>query len=113
MATISNIFIDQGANFTTTVTVSDSNGDALDLTSYTALAQLRKTYESTTATDFTTAFDSDRTTGKITISLSDTTTAGLDSGRYVYDLIITDASSVKTRVVEGIATVNPSVSRSS
>ena len=38
MATISNLFIDQDADFTTTVTVNDSNGSALDLTSYTALA---------------------------------------------------------------------------
>lgn len=113
MATISNIFINQGANFTTTVTISDSDGSALDLTSYTALAQIRKTYESTTATDFTSTFDADRTTGKITISLTDTQTSGLDSGRYVYDLLITDTSDEKTRVVEGIATVNPSVSRSS
>ena len=28
MASISNIFIDQGATFTTTVTVTDANGDA-------------------------------------------------------------------------------------
>jgi len=111
MATISNIFIDQGANFSTTVTISDSDGSALDLTGYTALAQIRKTYESTTATNFTVTFDSDRTTGKITISLSDTQTSALEYGRYVYDLVITDVSATKTRVVEGIATVNPSVSR--
>jgi hypothetical protein len=111
MATISNIFIDQGANFSTTVTISDSDGSALDLTGYTALAQIRKTYESTTATNFTVTFDSDRTTGTITISLSDTQTSALEYGRYVYDLVITDVSATKTRVVEGIATVNPSVSR--
>jgi len=112
MATISNIFIDQGADFNTTVTISDSNGDALDLTSYTALAQIRKTYDSTTATTFTSTFDADRTTGLITISLSDTQTSALESGRYVYDLLVTDVAGTKTRVVEGIATVNPSVSRS-
>ena len=113
MATISNIFIDQGADFTTTVTISDSDGSALDLTGYTALGQIRKTYESTTATDFDAQFNSDRTTGQITISLTDTQTSTLESGRYVYDLIITGAAGIKTRVVEGIATVNPSVSRSS
>ena len=112
MATISNIFINQHADFSTTVTISDSNGSALDLTSYTALAQVRKTYESTSATSFTATFDSDRTTGKITLSLTDTQTATLESGRYVYDLLITGVSGDKTRVVEGIATVNPSVSRS-
>ena len=112
MATISNIFINQGADFSTTVTISDNTGSALDLSSFTALAQMRKTYESTSATAFTATFDSDRTTGKIELSLTGTQTSTLESGRYVYDLLITCASSDKSRVVEGIATVNPSVSRS-
>ena len=112
MATISNIFIDQGADFSTTVTISDSSNSALDLTGYTALAQVRKTYESTTSTAFDATFASDRTTGQITISLTDTQTSALDYGRYVWDLLITDAVGSKTRVVEGIATVSPSVSRS-
>ena len=111
MATISNLFIDQDADFTTTVTVNDSTGSALDLTNYTALGMIRKTYQSSTATTFTSSFVSPRTTGQITISLTDTQTAALESGRYVYDLVITDASGNKTRVVEGTATVNPSVSR--
>ena len=38
-------------------------------------------------------------------------TANLTPGRYVYDLLITSPTSVKTRVVEGIATVLPSVTR--
>ena len=111
MATISNLFIDQDADFTTTVTINDATGSALDLTNYTALAMIRKTYQSSTATTVTSAFVSPRTTGQITISLTDTQTAALEQGRYVYDLVIADASGSKTRVVEGIATVTPSVSR--
>ena len=111
MATISNIFIDQGANFETTVTINDGNGSALDLTGYTALAQIRKTYQSVTSTSFTTGIESPTTLGQITISLTSTQTASLEFGRYVYDLIITDPSGTTTRVVEGIATINPSVSR--
>jgi hypothetical protein len=111
MATISNIFIDQDADFTTTVTVNDSGGTALNLSGYTALAMIRKTYQSTSATTFTSTFANPRTSGQITISLTDTQTAALEAGRYVYDMVITDALGVKTRVVEGIATVNPSVSR--
>ena len=38
-------------------------------------------------------------------------TANLTPGRYVYDLLITSPTNVKTRVVEGIATVLPSVTR--
>ena len=44
MATISNIFIDQDANFSTTVTIKDSSDTALNLTGYTARAQLRKAH---------------------------------------------------------------------
>ena len=111
MASISNIFIDQGATFTTTLTINDSHGSALDLTNYTAIAQIRKSPSSSTSTSFTVAFASDRTTGQLTISLTDTQTTALEAGRYNYDVLITDSSGTKTRVVEGIATVNPSVSR--
>ena len=111
MASISNIFIDQGATFTTTLTLNDSTGSALDLTNFTAIAQIRKSPSSSTSTAFTVAFVSPRSTGQITISLTDTQTAALEAGRYNYDVLITSGTNVKTRVVEGIATVNPSVSR--
>tara|TARA_B100000424_G_scaffold67817_2_gene50284 strand:+ start:14021 stop:14356 length:336 start_codon:yes stop_codon:yes gene_type:complete len=111
MATISNIFIDQDADFTTTVTINDANDVALDLTNYTAAATLRKSYKSTSSTSFTVAFVSPRTTGQITLTLTDTQTGALKQGRYVYDVVITDSTGDKTRVVEGIATIKPSVTR--
>ena len=46
-----------------------------------------------------------------TITLTDTQTTALESGRYVYDVVITSGSGAKTRVVEGQVTVNPSVTR--
>ena len=112
MGTISNIFIDQGATFTTTITVGDGAGSELDLTGYTAIAQLRKTYDSTTSIAFTVSFPSPRTLGQVTILLTDTQTAALEFGRYVYDVVLTTTASEKIRVVEGVATVSPSVSRS-
>ena len=110
MASISNIFIDQGADFTTTVTVTDSNRDAVSLVGYSAAAQIRKSYSSSTSTDFTTSI-SNASGGEITITLSDTQTAALEAGRYLYDVLITASGGDKTRVVEGQVTVNPSVTR--
>ena len=49
MAIIANLYIDQGTDFTITVDVTDAAGDVLDLTSYSALAQVRKTYSSSSA----------------------------------------------------------------
>ena len=110
MAAVSNFYIDQGADFSTTLYLTDSNGDVLNLTGYTGLGQMRKTYGSSTiAATFTLALTA--ATGQVTVTLTDVQTAALSSGRYVYDLVITDVSGDKTRVVEGIATIKPSVSR--
>ena len=111
MAAIANLSIDQGATFTSDVTVKDANGNAFDLTGYTAEAKLAKGYASTrTRTSFTTTVAADATTGVVTLSLTAAQTAALDAERYVYDLEITQTSSGNvTRVIEGIISVRPQV----
>ena len=111
MAVKANIVIDQGADFSSTITVTDSAGDALDLTGYTGSGQIRKHYTSNTATDFTISFSSPRTSGAITLSLSRDVTSAMDAGRYVYDVEITSSANTRSRLVEGIATVTPEVTR--
>ena len=102
--------LEQGADFTTTVTVNGSNGSPTNLTSYTAAAQLRKSYYSTTANSFTVTV-SNAANGELTMAMSAANTANLTPGRYVYDLLITSPTSIKTRVVEGVVTILPSVTR--
>ena len=110
MAALSNIYIDQGSDFSTVISLTDSNNDALNLTGYSALAQIRKTYGSTTiAATFTTVLTTD--SGQLTMSLTDVVTAAMTSGRYVYDVLLTDGSGDKTRVLEGQAVLTPGVSR--
>lgn len=110
MAIIANLYIDQGTDYTITVDVTDSAGDILDLTDYTATAQIRKTYTSSSlSATFTTSIT--EAAGQVTISLTDTQTSALEAGRYVYDLNIESAGGVKTRVIEGQAVVTPGVTR--
>ena len=110
MAALSNIYIDQGSDFTTVISLTDANGDILNLTGYSVLAQIRKTYGSTTlAGTFTTSLVAN--TGQLTLSLADTVTAAMTSGRYVYDVLLTDGSGDKTRVLEGQAILTPGVSK--
>jgi hypothetical protein len=71
---------------------------------------MRKSYYSSTATDID-ASVSDSANGQITLSMTAANTANLKAGRYVYDLMITDSNLTKTRVIEGIITVTPSVTR--
>ena len=110
MAIIANIFVDQGADFQITVDVTDVNGAVLNMSGYTATGQIRKTYESSTvAATFTCTVTED--SGQVTMKLTDTVTAAMSPGRYVYDLVTTDGNGLKTRVVEGQAIITPGVTR--
>ena len=108
MATQKNIVIDQGTTFSENVTAKDSTGSAKDLTGYTTTAQIRKSYYSSSSTDFTTAQVDG--TGVITLSLTAAQTGNLKAGRYVYDVESASASET-IRVVEGIVTVTPQVTK--
>ena len=111
MAARANLRIDQGATFSSDVSVTNSDNTAFDLTGYTASAKLSQGYASTrTRTSFSTAI-STPTTGVITLSLTADQTSLLDApARYVYDIeILKTVDSTITRVIEGIITVSPSV----
>ena len=71
---------------------------------------MRKSYYSTTANNFTVTI-TNSATGEITMSMAAIDTANLSPSRYYYDLLITAGDGTKTRVIEGIATIAPSITR--
>ncbi|AGE60395.1 L-shaped tail fiber protein assembly [Pelagibacter phage HTVC008M] len=112
MAAITNLLIEQGANFSSTITLFNDDDTVFNLTDYTAAGQIRKSYSSSSASaTFSIAFSADRSAGQITLSLTPTQTAALEEGRYVYDIEVTSSDSVVTRVIQGTVTVSPNVTR--
>lgn len=109
MAQIQNLYIDQGTTFSLSIVVNDQFGDPKDLSDYTAAAQMRKSYYSNTAIDFTAevSFPLD---GEVTISLTAEETSAIKAGRYVYDIEISSDEET-LRVLEGIVVVNPEVTK--
>ena len=115
MAAIANLIIDQGANFSSDITVKDANGNAFNLTGYTTEAKMAKGYASTrTRTTITSTIATDAASGVIALTLTAAQTAALDAPeRYVYDVEITNTSTgAVTRVIEGIITTRPNVTTS-
>ena len=83
MAIIANIFIDQGTDYEVTIDVTDTSDNVIDLNGYSLIAQIRKTYGSTTiAETFGTSITA--STGKVTLSLTDTQTTGLKESVDMY-----------------------------
>lgn len=109
MAIKANIVVDQGTDFSATIDVTDSAGGAYNLTGYTVAAQMRKNYASSTATTFTCSHNG--SAGQITLVLLKSTTSSLEPGRYLYDVEITSSGNNTLRVVEGIVTVTPGMTR--
>ncbi len=109
MAIKANLVVDQGANFSASIDLTDANNAVFNLTGYTVAAQMRKNYTSSAATTFTASHTG--AAGKINLILNANTTTAIEPGRYLYDVEITSAGGTITRVVEGIVTVTPGMTR--
>jgi hypothetical protein len=111
-AYVSNIVIDVGANYDQSFNLESNANAPLDLTGYTGSSTLKKSSASlSTAASFVVSFPN-RIQGQLRISLGSSITSGLKPGRYVYDILLSDASLIKTRVVEGSAIVTAGVTTS-
>jgi hypothetical protein len=103
--------IESGATFITEIVVREGDGTSKNLVSYSARSQMRKSYYSSTATNFTIQI-TDAANGVISMGVSAANTANISPGRYVYDVEIDNGQGVVTRIFEGIVTVSPNVTRS-
>ena len=110
MASFVELTIEQGANFSTDLDLRDSSGSLLNISGYSVASQMRKSYYSTSSNNFTMTI-TDGSAGQITMSMNSSNTSNIVPGRYVYDILLTDGQGVKTRIIEGIVTVLPSVTR--
>ena len=102
---VSNLLIYQGSDFIIYFTVENDNGTEFNLTGYSAACLIKKHYTSSTSTTVTAAVLSPATSGRIQLSLNNSQTAAMKSGRYVYDVVITSSTGLKSRVLEGSVSV--------
>jgi hypothetical protein len=108
MATKLNLYIDQGTDFETSIEVTDDDGEAIDLSAFTGRSQIRKHYTSSTYYSFDVATSSG---GSITLTMAANTSTNIPAGRYLYDLELVSSANVVSRIVEGIVTITPEVTR--
>jgi hypothetical protein len=102
--------IEQGEDFTITLYLSDVANEPYNLTDCEAKSEIRKSHWSanTTATFYAEIVNVEN--GGVRLSLPANTTQEISSGRYVYDVFITNTSedSKRSKVLEGIVHVEPS-----
>lgn len=105
MAKRQDLTVDQGSTFELQIEVYDDE-ENLDVIDYSTSMVMRKHYTSSNSYTFTTSYDD----GILTASMSAANTANVPAGRYVYDIEISNSGTVK-RILEGVITVTPEVTR--
>jgi hypothetical protein len=112
-AAVYDLFIEQGATFSFSITMTNEDASVFDLTLWTPRAMLRKKYADVSGVSFTCAKDTP--TGIITVSLTPSQTKALDTADYKWDLEIyqgTPPSETDVRrLLKGIATVDPEATK--
>lgn len=111
MSAYTDLTIDQGADFETTFDLVADDGTPVDITGFIFSGQIRKSYYSSNPTANLVITILNSVNGNTKISLGAANTANIISGRYVYDIKMKDSANVTTRVVEGIITITPQVTR--
>lgn len=108
---IHDINIQQGATFAKTLTITDDADVAVDISTDTFRGQVRKKHTSTDIEATFTMTITDGTNGVVAWSLTDTQTAAMGNGRFVYDLEWVKADGNVVRLLEGVADTTPEVTR--
>jgi hypothetical protein len=112
MPAFSELRMDQGCSFSLRITVAnDSTNAAINIASSSFASQLRRSPFSTNATANLVCTVVDGSNGILQISLASGNTHNIKAGRYVYDVVMTDNTGLKTRVLEGVMDVYPEVTR--
>jgi len=106
---VHNITVNGGSDYEQEYDMYEVGGKVVDLTNYTAKAQLRKHRGSGTAVSFTIGFV-DRTAGKVKLSIPSWQTSRLKPGRYVYDILFTKPAGTQEIVLEGNVNVRAGIS---
>ena len=100
-----NLLIYKHTDFEQTFILEDSQSNsAKDLTGFTGTCKMQRTLNLGGLTSFNLAF-TNRTLGKVRISLTSTQTANIADGKYFYELMLTDPNDVTERVIEGVVIV--------
>lgn len=110
MATITNLYIDQGSTFNSIVTLRNQNGTLMNLTNYTVKSQFRKSYQSSQAYTITVSLY-DAPNGKVKLHMDAAYLSSIKAGRYLYDIEITSPLNEKLRVLEGIIVITPEITQ--
>lgn len=111
MANQVELFCDQGTSFSYALDISNDDDTPVDVTGYTFTSSIRKSYYSTNPTANLTVTVLSAANGNVQLSMNSATTSNIKPGRYLYDVKMVDNLNTTFRVIEGIITIYPQITK--
>lgn len=105
------LFVDQGTDYQTNMDLTNDDGTPMSVTGYTFTGQMRKSHYSKNPTANLIVTVVNGPNGNLSITMNSEVTSNISPGRYLYDIKMIDTSDVTIRIMEGIVTVTPQVTR--
>lgn len=111
MANQVELFCDQGTDFSFTLDIANDDGTPVNVAGYTLTSAIRKSYYSTNATANMVVTVLTAANGNLQLSMNSATTTNIKAGRYLYDVKMVSDANVTSRVMEGIITIYPQITK--
>lgn len=104
--------IDQGTDTVFQLELIDSDQEPMDLTGFRAKASFARNMESGTRVNILTEIPDPVTDGYIHLTMTGDSSESLKATRYFYDVnLIDSASNITERVIQGVLTIDPAVTK--
>jgi hypothetical protein len=112
MAAYVELYVDQGTTFNNIINITDDTTNTpVNVQGYAVSSQLRRSYYSANASANITCSVTDAPNGEITMSMTASNTSNIKAGRYLFDVETIDTLGTVSRILEGIITVTPQITR--
>jgi hypothetical protein len=112
MAPLYNFTIDQGATVALAIQYQDATGNPFNLTSMSLASQAKTAYAAPSASFAFSVPVTSAVNGQFLLSLAPSQSAAIPAGNYVYDVVMNNpATGEELRLLEGILTISPGVTR--
>lgn len=112
MAAYVELYIDQGTTFNNVINITDDiTNTPVNVSGYTVSSQMRRSYYSVNPSANISCTITDAPNGEITMSMTAANTSNIKAGRYLFDVETIDPNGTVSRILEGIITVTPQITR--
>jgi hypothetical protein len=109
MSGYTDLYIDQGADFSSAIDLENDDGTPINVTNYIFTSAFRTSYYTANTSGNLQITILNAAMGNVQISLDAANTANIYARRYVYDVKMIDSSNTTTRILQGLLTVTPRV----